>query len=464
MWRRTSCFAPGTLLSCRKSAPALRVARARLICAAALVVTSSLASVTEAQDAPAAPRRPYKGLFAAQTNPNHQFDVQWSTLGVYDDNASADTANYNPLYQTSGSYALLAGGLTFTTKTHRGSIFTVNVRSTTRYSAELRQLNVIDAAGTIGYSTTLHRGFTIALSQSVSYQPFFQLDFMGAALPVIGQSADGVQPSPTTPESHDVPLTSVDTYQYEGGAHVSQTLGMRSMIAGEFTYRLTKFGNSSQPFLWRQVGGHYSYNLDRYAKLRLGYSYGLQQDSRRVDVPATVNQNVEVGVDYGRPISQSRRTHVNFSSGSSVVTYLGQQYFVLTGEAGVRREIGQTWNASATFHRGVQFVEGLNGPMKADSIQGQFAGLVSHRFNVSLSGGYSKGQIGLGSTDPGYATYLAGASLRYAFTRSLSLQADYQHYMYDFAEGVRPPIGVPSALNRNSVRVGLSGWLPLQGR
>jgi opacity protein-like surface antigen len=428
----------------------------------AIIGLLACASSAAAQDV--VPRRPYQGLFAGQPNPNRQFNVQWSTLGVYDDNVTADTANYDPHYQSGGTYGLLATGLTFMTRSHGGSTFTTDVRSTARYFTDLRQFNVVDAAAAIGYQTTLGRTVKVAMNQGFGYQPFYQLDFMAAALPVIAPPTDGVEAPPRSPDSRDVPLTPLDSYQYNGGASVSKSVGRHSTFGSDFSYRLTKFANSAQPFFWRQLGAHYSHSLNEHLALRLGYAYGLAQDSVRVDLPATVNQNIDLGADYGRAISRSRRTHLSFSSGSSIVTYLGKQYFVVIGNAEVRRELGQTWNASISYNRGIQFVEGLTGPLKADSFQTKLTGLLSHRFDVSAIAGYSRGQLGVGSTDPGYDTIQTGASLRYALARTLSFQAEYRYYTYDFAESARLPLGVAQSTNRNSVRIGLTGWLPFMGR
>jgi len=432
------------------------------VCITAFAIVAGLAAPVHAQSP--APRRPYKGLFGGATNPNRQFTAQWSAMGVYDDNVTADTTSYDPSYQKSGTYGLMATGISFMTRSHRGTSFTTGASATTRYFTDLHQFAVLEGGGAIGYSTTMARTVKVALTQEFNYQPFFQLNLLGAALPVIATTNDGVETAPQSPDSREVPLTSLDSYQFHGGGGLSRSLGTRSSIGAEFTYRLTKFANSSRPFFWRQVGAHYSRSLDRYTALRLGYAYGLQQGSIGVDQPTTVNQNVDAGLDYGRPISRSRRTHVNFSSGSSIVNYLNKQYFVVNGHAAVRRELGQTWNATLAYDRGVQFAEGLTGPLKADSVQAKLTGLLSHRFDVSMFGGYSKGQIGLGSTDPGYDTFLVGTGLRYAFARTLSFQAEYQYYAYDLPEQARLPIGVQSTVNRNSVRVGLTGWLPLMGR
>ena len=65
--------------------------------------------------------------FAGQPNVNRQFNVQWSTLGVYDGNVTADTANPRPI-MNGGTCGLLGTGLTFMTRSRGASALTTEVR------------------------------------------------------------------------------------------------------------------------------------------------------------------------------------------------------------------------------------------------------------------------------------------------------------------------------------------------
>jgi len=61
------------------------------LCTFFVAILTWIASPVYAQDGTI--RRPYRGLFGGHSNPNRQLDFQWSTVGVYDDNVTADTSS-----------------------------------------------------------------------------------------------------------------------------------------------------------------------------------------------------------------------------------------------------------------------------------------------------------------------------------------------------------------------------------
>ena len=66
-------------------------------------------------------------------------------------------------------------------------------------------------------------------------------------------------------------------------------------------------------------------------------------------------------------------------------------------------------------------------------------------------------------TRPTYKTYAATAGLAFALSRAWQLDASYGYYYYDLgSQAALPPIAAPQA-DRQSIRVGLSYWLPLWG-
>jgi len=177
--------------------------------------------------------------------------------------------------------------------------------------------------------------------------------------------------------------------------------------------------------------------------------------------PAVKNQNVDVGIDYARPLSFSRRTTITFGSGTSIVTDQFRSYYRVLADAGLTREIGRTWSLNGTYHRGVQYVEGLGGPVYADTVQMQVHGLVARRLDLGMTGGYSNGAIALSTVDSGYVTYTGAVTLRVALSRLVALDTQYAYYYYDFSSQATVLPGIPGRLRRNSLRVGFSGWFGL---
>jgi hypothetical protein len=74
-----------------------------------------------------------------------------------------------------------------------------------------------------------------------------------------------------------------------------------------------------------------------------------------------VLHNVQAGINYGRPLSISRRTSFSFSTGSAIAVRddlsnpdaAPATTARLTGNASLTHELGRTWTARATYRRGL---------------------------------------------------------------------------------------------------------------
>ena len=323
----------------------------------------------------------------------------------------------------------------------------------------MQTLSAFDGNGDVAFTADLGRRKRTKISgyQGVRYQPYYQFNFLAGSAP---SEAGSVR-------TRDNALTTRQSREYDGRFQIAENLGRRTSLAFDYAYRVTTFGESGEPFQWQLANGRFIRNLTKNAALRVGYGYGQAQEGLQWDsasIPtrnAVLTQNIDIGMDYKRPLALSRRTSVNFASGSSIVTYQGTRYYRLLADASVIRELGRTWNARAVYHRGAQFVEGFAGPLYADIFQFRVGGLITRRFDFGVSSGYSNGVVGLSATDRGYLTYSGLADLRMALTRTLSFNAQYLSYHYDFDRGTPLPFGVPRTLNRQGLRFGLSGWLPL---
>jgi opacity protein-like surface antigen len=88
-------------------------------------------------------------------------------------------------------------------------------------------------------------------------------------------------------------------------------------------------------------------------------------------------------------------------------------------------------------------------------------GLVGSRVELSGSGGYSSGSIGLGAQAEGLDSFTGTVGVRVGLVRYLALDAEYAYYHYLFDEGSLLPPGVSRGLNRNGIRAGVTVWVPL---
>jgi hypothetical protein len=427
---------------------------------ATILSTTGIGQV-HAQDARA--ERPFRGLFggsAGSRDRGQTLDLNWSLLGAYDDNVTADTNSpTDPRFLVKGMYGTVGTSLAYGARGERVS-FTATAGSGGRYYPDLSELSAIDANAAVGLSATLGRSVTLRASQGFSYQPYYQFAFLTGLVP----SNPNISPSDTNPNispSDTEAVTSSQSYDYNGHFQVESRLGARSSMTLEYGYRQTQFKDSDGAFAWQLANGRFRHNVTRNAALRLGYGYSEALNTIDTAGPKIVNQIIDAGVDYNRALSFSRRTTLRFGTGSTLTSEGGERHFLFTGSAGLTREIGRTWSATASYDRGIQFIAGFSDQLFADTAQVRVRGLLSRRFELSGAGGYSSGRVGLSASAPHYSTWTGNAGLRFALSRLLSIDTRYFYYRYGFDEGVDLPFGLPSGLNRHGVRIGLTGWLPL---
>jgi hypothetical protein len=416
-----------------------------------VLIALAAARGAEAQPVPSA--RPYRGLFGgSEGGPERgqSLDLNWSLLGAYDDNVTADTGSpIEASTQVQGSFGTAAASLNYTARGERQQ-FSAAVRTGGRYYPDLRELSAMDAAASANFTAALARNVTFQASQAIGYQPYYQFAFLTNLVPS----------DPEVTRTSDGAIRRLRSYDADGHAQLEMRFGGRSSVLAEYGYRRTTFGGDGR-FLWQAAGARFTRNLTRNLGLRLGYGYGEARNSLGTIGPRIASHTLDAGVGYSRSLSFSRLTTLNFGTGTTIVRYNHESQLTLTGNVGLTREIGRSWRAGADFARGVQFVAGFDDPVIANTLNVHLRGLLARRVEAVLSGGYAAGTIGLNQSGRGYSTYSGSAGLRFAFSRLLSLETQYFYYRYDFDQLSALPLGVARTLNRQGFRCGISGWLPL---
>ena len=430
--------------------------------------TSQPAAAEPAAAVPGAVRpgagRAYRALFGgATTDPSmhKSLDLTVSIAEAYDDN----TAGYafggglgptSPLL-VSGFYTNLVPSLEYRW-IGRHATLTTNFGSDLRYYASEGEFIGSSHYGAVGFSSKVGRG-ELAASQSLTYSPSYfygvlpSLEPTGSATPVVGQA-----------------LSDDHAYFSDSAINFSQDLSSRSRLTALAQYRLAKFPDdvTARDLQSYALGGRYGYELSRNTTLHLGYVYRTGEYSYVVSSRPTVVHDLDIGVDYHRPISLSRRTHFDFSVGSSIVsvpnsattTYTNQLGVV--GSATLSRDMGRTWRAQLAYHRGAGFAAGFNEPVFSDAAVASIEGFFSRRVDFHGEGGFSDGSAGNTSAmGNDFRTYNANVRLRVGITAALAVYGEYLYYSYDVGEAVLTAAGVPKNLDRNSARLGLTLWLPL---
>jgi hypothetical protein len=246
---------------------------------------------------------------------------------------------------------------------------------------------------------------------------------------------------------------------FSGGVEANHQVSRRSTLSGNYSYRFSNATDSRPAFSYHNFAGRYGYNIGRGLAARVGYGYGegrYEGNPRRVPL-----HSLDLGVDYNRSLSFSRRTTLTFGSGSSAVTVEGNTQFGIIGSARLVREIGRSWNASLQYGRNVQVVETWQQPLFTDGVSVEFGGLMTRRLQFHSSVRGSLGHVGRDTEATRVETYSGAAGLGYAFSRSLRLSADYLYYRYELGRDAAVLPNAPGQLNQQSARVTLSVWAPV---
>ena len=425
--------------------------------------------------------RPYRALFGgATTNPDvhHSFDVTTSVLAGYDDNqgapGTADVETVSPLLRT-GSYLGVSGSVAYAWQTERVQV-AGNLGINTRYYDDTGDFIGTSRGGGMGVSAQIGRRGHIFANQSLTYAPSYLYSLSS------GRSA---MPPGTVVGGGSYPLGDESVFVYDTTATAGYSVTRRGTIEAVGSYRYSDFADTAGPTVKAlrsySVGGRFRQGISRYASLRLGYAYRQGQYGFRGTNAGGGLHDIDIGVDYNRALSLTRRTTFDFSTGSALITTpltdaaldVGSNndlQFRLVGQAGLTHEMGRTWRARAGYTRGVGFAEAFAQPVVADGVNVSLTGFASRRLDVTVNGSFTTGEVGLGPTlntsasTSSFDAWNVSARTRYALGSMWAIYAEYFYYSQDLGTAVIVPSGVPSVLERQSIQVGLTLWVPLLRR
>lgn len=402
------------------------------------------------------PERPFRGLFGEpddRVGRRDRFDVNFSLAASHDDNVLGDQGLQipDPRVNTDGFYSVASVDGTYQHTGHRVTMG-VGGGSSMRYYADLKDLSAAEHHADVHVDAAL--GAThLTFAQAAQDTPFFGFRFF----PETGSATGGgVATSPQ-------PVRSEPAFLFNTTAGVTQKLSARQELYGGYELHYTDFTTrGSTDLTAHSIRGGYRYQLSSYAGLRAGYgveqgTYGSNAETGRARL-----DTIDVGIDYRRPLSFSRRTRVDFSAGTtSASTPLDGRVYRLVGDAGLTHEIGRTWNLRASVRRTSALVDGFRAPVFSNGATVSFGGFINRRLELSTDGAYSSGDIGMTGERNPFDSRTAHARLQFGLNREFALFGEYAYYQYHFSNTDALPLGLSPNLRRNSVRVGLSLFLPV---
>ena len=160
----------------------------------------------------------------------------------------------------------------------------------------------------------------------------------------------------------------------------------------------------------------------------------------------TTAHNLDIGIDYRRPLSRTRRTFLSFNTGSTVAeSEVSGRRVQAVGSASLVHYVRRTWTGLFEYRRRLHYVDGFDRPLFGDALTAGFSGLLSRSMELSARTGYTAGTIGLSTRAPRFESYTGSVRLRRALSRKLAGYVEGLFYHYSFDEdAVRPP-GLPRA-------------------
>jgi hypothetical protein len=374
-----------------------------------------------------------------------------STYGAYDDQLTQAGGGEGGGVRgtTGGPYAGVDFGLSITPNMTGRFTFDAQVASGIRYYQEMDQFVAATQGGAVNAGYHFTRRTTLQTRGGFQYSPY--LDFTNPL---------DLDPNlPAGPERvRDYTNATRRTISYDGSVDLTHTRGERTAYTVVAATRRTELLDEPQSSVDTTLSGTITRRLNRRTATRLNFVHRTGQfELNRRRVPVHVN-DFEVVLDRDWNRSPTRRTTLTFSLGPSLVDHGGRQLLRAFGGIGVVHPFGRSWDLRATYRRGINFLDGVPEPFLSDATIVTISGLMSRRFDMSLSAGAVLGEVGLESLGTTYDTYTAAGRLRYAITSSTAF---YAEYLYDYHKYSGDVSTIIPGQDRTGVRVGVTFFLPI---
>jgi hypothetical protein len=436
-------------------------------CAVALAVLLFGTSTALAQTS----TRPYRSLFGGSASGTDR-DSNWlmvTTTEAYDQNVLGDVnAPIQEAIQKGGEFTEVSAEMNYRAVGRRVQFSSTGGTTFRYYGAEAQLVGVGHHVGA-GATVKLTPSAALSLNQTVAYAPSY----------LYGLFANITTPQPAQVSvGSNYAVTDNASYNYATSVVLTEQMGARNTFAVHMDGRYTDFLHSAQSttggvpvlrdLLSYEAGGTFSRGISRDVQLNFGYTF---RRTEYYDGSFPTEHDINLGIQYSRAISRTRRTSLRLSTGSvllhapapgDALGILRPQYGV-TADAAVSSQFGRTWQAEGGYRRGVSYIEGIQTPVLTDGITATTNGLLTPRINLTLTAAYSVGQPTIANTPHGMTTYTADARTSFALNHTWAFFAEYLYYFYDFS-GAIVPVGAPPRVARNSVRGGLMLWLPMRRR
>jgi hypothetical protein len=428
----------------------------RLVSLVAIALSIARPALAQSGSGSARPLPVFRGLFGPDeresTRPR-SLDVNWNVYSAQDDNTflATDADVLDTPLQSNRIYTGATIGATYKRRPKR-NVLTLSGSAAGRYYADLREVVTTRYGGGMSLDSSLARDWRLQLAESASFSPFYQL----AVAPAGPDAPAADAPVPVGDDA----VARQHAMQYGSFVGLTHTMSARTSLAWNYSSRYTQVFDGGTDTNTQRGGVSYLHGLTKYIGLRLGYAYGVAFTGPGVS--PIRNQDLDVGLSYGRAFAPSRRTTFGFSSGSSFVSDGdGSLHYVVTGSARLTRRLAPRWTSQVLYDRGLSVPDGATRPFFADTVAANISGYLTGRVSVRLQPAYAHGVVGFSGATNSYNSGSNTTRLEMAISHHLALYLEHFIYRYQFANGVGLPPLLSQSVDRQGVRLGLTLWTPL---
>ena len=430
----------------------------RLLVAAIGVIALCVPAAAQVTMPPAA-----RGLFGSGSSANAKttLDLSVSLIEAYDSDESGLASPLDPVRFRGGGFStLLDTGAAYA---WRGKAKVgANVNTVLRHYAALGATESVGHRAGIGLSTGTVGGGTLFVNQSAVFRPAHLYGLFPGTSPL-----EPGDPGVTAP---NYMVSDFESYEYTTSMSLGHGIGRRSSVTATGEFRYTD--RVQQTETWRDISsytisGQYSRNTTR----NMAFSTELRYRSGQFGYSAggtTTELALDAGFEYSRPFSATRSATLAAHVGVSGADYPGnslgltgfQRQYRVVGDVAFDYPLSLTWTARGTIRRGLEYETDLPTPVVSNGATVSVSGLLTTRVDLGITAGYVRGESILDRDVLFYDTYIGQVTVRYALSRSLAFFGEYLYYYYDFQNGQLLLRAMPSHLERNGARAGLTLWMP----
>lgn len=389
---------------------------------------------------------------------NGQIGMGYETGVLVEQRESGVNFTNISFFQSKDSFSLFAGGMSYSGHTERLDVNVSQLSMAHNYS---RFATVSSHQANAGLTLRLGRRTSLTGFGNAMYQPWGAIAYS----PAVTDLASGQLVAPT----RQIPIVNGSYTTYASGVSVAQQVSRRSSVTAAYSYSVADFSGLAGDFQYQEGSLRYSHGLTRNLGWHAGYRYA---EARFSEQPTAYRgRGFDVGLDYNRSLSLTRRTQFGFSTGVSAVDsnialpaeFQGTQYSVI-GTAWLNREIGRTWDAVVSYNRNVAFFETMRAPYFYDGVSAGIRGLISRRVRLRSSVGATYGDIGLGMgrhDSNKFVTGVADTALIIALSRYAAIGAEYAFYVYSLDDPTAFWTAYAPDMTRHAVLLSLRAWVPV---